>query len=153
MSKKSSSLSFGPGASSLILIFVVLSMTVLGMLSLLSARNDFNLSVRSVHVLEAQYQLNQQAEEKRAEIDRILYESRQISDTDEAYYQMILAALPEGFTAEYSDSQPFLISFSVTDGSRTLLCRFAVNPLSQSDTRAYWWRHSLTAETGEEIWN
>ena len=43
--KRKSSLSLGPGASSLILIFVVLSMSILGMLSLLTARNDLNLSL------------------------------------------------------------------------------------------------------------
>ena len=85
MSNKTSAISLGPGASSLILIFVVLSMTVLGMLSLLTARNDRNMSVRSIRVIEAQYKLNRSAEEKRAEIDEILAQCRQDSDTQEAY--------------------------------------------------------------------
>ncbi|MFQ9447246.1 MAG: hypothetical protein ACLR4A_07780 [Christensenellales bacterium] len=37
----------GPGAASLMLLVVVLSMSVLGMLALMSARSDENLSLRS----------------------------------------------------------------------------------------------------------
>ena len=55
MSRKKSSITLGPGASSLILIFVVLSLTVLGMLSLMTSRNDFRLAERSAQVTEAVY--------------------------------------------------------------------------------------------------
>ena len=41
----------GPGAASLMLLVVVLSMSVLGMLALMSARSDENLSLRSAEVL------------------------------------------------------------------------------------------------------
>ena len=37
----------GPGAASLMLLVVVLSMSVLGMLALMSARSDENLSLRT----------------------------------------------------------------------------------------------------------
>ncbi len=40
----------GPGAASLMLLVVVLSMSVLGMLALMSARSDENLSLRSAEV-------------------------------------------------------------------------------------------------------
>ena len=50
-----STVSLGPGASSLILIFVVLALSVLGMLSLLTARNDLKFSERSAQVIEAVY--------------------------------------------------------------------------------------------------
>ncbi len=46
--KKKTMISFGPGASSLILIFVVLALSILGMLSLMNSRNDIRLSERSV---------------------------------------------------------------------------------------------------------
>ena len=69
---KKSSVSLGPGAPSLILIFVALSMSVLGMLSLMSARNDLHLSERSVQVVETVYALNERAEESRRELDRML---------------------------------------------------------------------------------
>ena len=59
--KRESSISIGPGASSLILIFVMLSMCVLGMLSLMSSRNDLQLSERSSQVAEEIYTLNEKA--------------------------------------------------------------------------------------------
>lgn len=43
----------GPGAASLMLLVVVLSMSVLGMLALMSARSDENLSLRSAEVAAA----------------------------------------------------------------------------------------------------
>ena len=147
MKKRRSVLAFGPGAPSLILIFVVLSMTALGMLSLLSARNDYNLSKRSVQVVEAQYALNQQAEEYRAAIDAVLMECRASADTQEAYLDAIAENLPEG--AELEED---ILRFSVTDGSRTMRCSLLIHDLS-NPVRSSWQLHSLTAETGEEIWN
>ena len=67
-----SSIQFGPGASSLILIFVVLSMSILGMLALINGRSDFQLSRRSAQVIEAVYQLNERAELRRAELDALV---------------------------------------------------------------------------------
>ena len=45
---RKSRVSFGPGAASLILIVVILSMSVLGILALMNARNDIKLCERSV---------------------------------------------------------------------------------------------------------
>ena len=70
--RKKSSISLGPGASSLILIFVVLSMSILGMLSLMTARNDLNLSQRSAEATEMVYRLRERAEERRAAVERLL---------------------------------------------------------------------------------
>ena len=50
--KSKTSVSLGPGASSLILIFVTLSLAALGMLSLLTSRNDLRFSERSVQVIK-----------------------------------------------------------------------------------------------------
>ena len=61
--KKKSSIALGPGAPSLILIFVVLSMSVLAMLSLMTARNDLQLSRRSADVAEKVSELRERAEE------------------------------------------------------------------------------------------
>ena len=49
--RRKSNVSFGPGAASLILIVVILSMSVLGMLALMNARNDDRLSSRSIDVI------------------------------------------------------------------------------------------------------
>ena len=147
MKKRTSALSFGPGASSLILIFVVLSMTVLGMLSLLSARNDRGLSARSIQVVQAQYALNQKAEERLAEIGGLLSECHQTADSNEAYLNHIRERLPDDVTLEGNE-----LSYSVTDGTRTLRCRLYINDFSTGGTT--WLLHSLTSETGDEtIWN
>ena len=67
---KKSNIHFGPGAPSLILIFVVLSMSILGMLALINGRSDAQLSRRSAQVIEAVYRLSEQAELRRAELTR-----------------------------------------------------------------------------------
>ena len=48
--RKKGNIGMGPGAASLIMIFVMLSMSVLSMLSLMNSRNDVRLSERSAEV-------------------------------------------------------------------------------------------------------
>ena len=64
--RRKSNVSFGPGAASLILIVVILSMGVLGMLALMNARNDARLSQRSMEVVAAGFTLNDRAEREEA---------------------------------------------------------------------------------------
>ncbi|MBR6186826.1 MAG: hypothetical protein IKQ41_11265 [Clostridia bacterium] len=142
--KKKSSISLGPGASSLILIFVVLAMTVLGMLSLMNSRNDIRLSERSVQVAEAIYGLNVQAEEKRAELEALLSQKRESAQTDEAYLENVANALPEEITMEGD-----VLSWSESDGFRTLSCALKIDPLSEGG-RTRWVKYRLVAETEDE---
>ena len=145
MSNKKSSVSFGPGAASLILIFVVLAMSVLGMLSLMNSRNDLKFSERSVQVMESVYALNVQAEEKFAHVQDLLLELASSAENEEAY----TAAIEENLDADM-DFEDGVISFTVSDGFRALDCAVLVNPLD-AETRCRWLRHNLTAET-EEVW-
>ena len=94
--KRKSSISFGPGAASLILIFVVLTLSVLGMLSLMNSRSDKVLSARHASVTESVYTLNAQAEKHRAALDRILYTLRQVSQSDEEYLNSLAIVLSAG---------------------------------------------------------
>lgn len=142
---KKSSISFGPGASSLILIFVVLAMSVLGMLSLMNSRNDLRLSERSVQVTEAVYALNVQAEEKYVQLQGMLLDLASEAESEEAYRSAIEQNVPED--VEWDGN---VLSFTVTDGFRALRCGVQVNPLEE-DARCRWVRHSLIAET-EEVW-
>ena len=73
--KRKSSIALGPGAPSLILIFVTLAMSVLGMLSLMTARNDLKLSERSAEVVQAVFLLNERSEENRQMLAEMLAES------------------------------------------------------------------------------
>ena len=91
----------GPGAASLMLLVVVLSMSVLGMLALMSARSDENLSLRSEEV------------------------ARQAAQSDGEYLARIEAALDENMTL--TDRT---VSWEETnDEGRTLACAVEVQPL------------------------
>ena len=93
--KKRSNISFGPGTASLILIFVVLTLSALGMLSLMNARNDRTLSVRSAGVLERVYALNAQAEKARATLDGVLWELQNSGELNEETYLGALTLLKD----------------------------------------------------------
>lgn len=143
--KKKSNISFGPGASSLILIFVVLTMSVLGMLALMNGRNDARLSDRSAQVIQAVYTLNGQAEERRAQLDALMKQTAETARTNEEYMEAIEAALPADVYLEEE-----ALCWTESDGYRMLDCALTVQPLG-SEERTAWLRHNLTAET-EEVW-
>ena len=143
---RKSRVSFGPGAASLILIVVILSMSVLGMLALMNARSDHQLSVRSIAVVEAGYSLNAAAERSLAALDAVLISCAETSDSDEAYLDTVRSSLPEGMRLE-----EHMVTWNESDGLRTLEC--AVELLPMGDAERYSWRvHRLSAVT-EEIWN
>lgn len=146
MNRKGSRVSFGPGAASLILIVVILSMSVLAILALMNARNDIKLSDRSVEVVRAGYELNEEAERRVASLDAIvaLYAGR--SQDDDEYAAAVRAFLPADMRMDDR-----VISFELTDGYRNLSCALRLNPLGDG-TRLTWVDHRLTAST-EESWN
>lgn len=150
--KKRSVVALGPGAPSLILIFVVLAMSMLGMLALMNGRNDLKLSERSVLVTQAVYELNVKAEESRAEIDDILKRERSLSQDNEQYLLRIEKTLPLEYTLEYDDIQKegsiARISWTETDGMRNLHCALSVFPMDD-EKREEWERHSLISATAE----
>ena len=76
--RRKSNVSFGPGAASLILIVVILSMGVLGMLALMNARNDAQLSRSSIEVVAAGYALNDRAERSVAKLDAVLARQKRL---------------------------------------------------------------------------
>lgn len=141
---RKSAVSLGPGASSLILIFVVLAMAVLSMLSLMTARNDLKFSERSAAVIESVYQLNETAEERHAEVDRLLTICAAEAASEDDYLSAIEEVLPEDM--EYWEGE---IAWSESDGVRMLDLGLQVMPLD-ADVRTVWSRHNLMAETGDE---
>ena len=54
----------GPGAASLILIIVVLSLCMIAMLTQIAAKNDYNLCARSADMVQRVYELNAQSEQR-----------------------------------------------------------------------------------------
>ena len=139
---RKSHISMGPGAASLILIFVMLSASVLAMLTMMNSRNDRFLSERSARVAEAVYALNAKAEESRAELSGFLI-GKQLSDTTEMPDNRFLA---EGDT----------ITWTEADGSRTLSLRVQLTADSDGTIQKLSWvSHRLTADIGnvEEEWD
>ena len=145
MSRKSR-ISFGPGAASLILIVVILSMSVLGILSLMNARNDHRLITRSVEVVQAGMVLNNQAELALANLDVIAVKCGQMAEDDAAYELAVRSNLPAGMLMNGRT-----IFWEESDGYRTLACAVELLPLSGTE-RLRWQTHRLTAVT-EDVWN
>ena len=115
----------GPGAASLMLLVVVLSMSVLGMLALMSARSDENLSLRSEEVARQVAELNVSAEQSLARLDAVLAQAAQAAQSDGEYLARIEAALDENMTL--TDRT---VSWEETnDEGRTLACAVELEPL------------------------
>ena len=146
--RRKSNVSFGPGAASLILIVVILSMSVLGMLALMNARNDAQLSRRSIEVVAAGYELNDKAERGVAELDAVLARCAASTFSDEAYLAAVRGNLPDGMLMDQEDR---IISWELSDGLRTLSCAVEVLPQGENE-RFRWHEHWLTAVT-EDVWN
>lgn len=132
----------GPGAASMLLISVILSMCVLGVLSLLNARNDHQLSRRSVQVACETAQLNADAQASLALLDAALLASSGSYDT---------LSLPEGMVLEDD-----VISWEeVTPDGRTLYC--AVRVPGEGSQRYEWVCHRMSTQTedlgDDEEWN
>ena len=141
-----SRISFGPGAASLILIVVILSMSVLGILALMNARSDSRLSRRSVQVVQAGCRLNAEAERQLAKLDAIAAHYAAVAEDEDAYALAVRTYLPADMEMEDR-----LIRWSLTDGYRTLDCEVELMPLGGAE-RLAWVNHRLTAIT-EDAWN
>ena len=146
--RRKSNVSFGPGAASLILIVVILSMGVLGMLALMNARNDAKLSSRSIEVVAAGFSLNDQAERGLAELDAVLVRYAAATYSDEAYLVAVRSNLPDGMQM---DEDGRIVTWELSDGLRTLTCAVEVLPQGEAE-RLSWREHRLTAIT-EDVWN
>ena len=141
-----SRISFGPGAASIILILVILSMSILAILSLISAKGEIQLADRSVEVIRSVCALNTKAEEMAAEIDGIVAAARESGQTEEEILRSVGEQLPAG--VQLSENT---VSWNETDGKRQLSCALEITGSSGSD-RLVWKEHRLTAIT-EDAWN
>lgn len=81
----------GLGAPSLLLVIVVVSMSVLGLLAIMSARNDAQLSRRSQTYTLAEYDRAAQAETHLAQLDALLVQCTGAAD----YYAAVKQLLPD----------------------------------------------------------
>ena len=86
----------GPGAPSLLLVVVVIAMSVLGLLALMSARSDAQLTRRSLEYTVAEYERAAQAERSLAQLDGVLAACAGEAD----YLAAVSRRLPEGMTLD-----------------------------------------------------
>ena len=137
----------GPGAPSLILIFVVTSMAVLGTLSLMTSRNDLRLSMRYVEVTEAVYALMERGEETRAQLDALLEQCRSEASGAQDWYEVIEKALPA-----HIHLREDRLEWQEEAASRSLDCAVRILPFEE-ENRTVWIRHDLTTEMEDNSWN
>lgn len=139
----------GPGATSLILVAVVLCMSALGVLGLVNSRNDVRLSERSIAVAESVSMLYDQAERTLASLDALVcaWQAGGLGEEELRVY------LPEGVVLE----DGAIRWQENNDRGQTLQCAVRMNEANKLP-RLIWSEHRIVTETGayglEEIgWN
>ncbi len=143
---KNRKIAMGPGAASLILIVVTLSLCVLTMLTLISARNDENLSLRSTRMIEQVYTLFARSEQEMARLDEVLIQARKDSDSWESYLEAVEKNLPDGMTLAEDR-----ISWNDPLDNRYLECVIRLLPF-EDEKRMTWEIHRLIVEEPEDDW-
>ena len=112
----------GPGAASLMLLVVVLSMSALGMLAMMSARSDESLSLRSQDVARQVAELNVSAEQSLARLDAVLADAARTAQGEADYLARVEAALAEEPEAGMTLLGRTGSSTETNDEGRTLRC-------------------------------
>ena len=142
----------GPGAASLMLIVVVLSMSVLGLLAMMNARGDNRLSMRSVEVAQEAYGLSSAAECSLAELDAVLVDCAAQAENDKEWIALVRKALPDGMTITGRRVE----WIEKNDEGRMLVCAVELEELG-SPQRTRWTEHTLHTqlddmEPQEDTW-
>lgn len=95
----------GLGAASLIMILLVLCLVLMGVLSLMSARSDLNLSRRHTELAAGYAQASAQAQQALAELDALLAQARAESENDAQYAEACLGiAQAAGASVEWMNA-------------------------------------------------
>lgn len=134
----------GPGAASLLLVIVVVSMSVLGLLALMSARSDEKLMQRNRDFVTAEYETSARAERSLAQLDGLLADCARAASTDAAYLAQVAQALPEGM--EMSGRMVFWTEVSAL--GRGLHCAVEIEELGAQPR--FSWREHLFVAHGED---
>ena len=139
-------IALGPGAASLILIVVVLSLCMLAMLAQIGSRNDYSLASRSAQMITRVYELHDQSEHRMAELDAILARCQKDAQDPEGYLALVEENLPEDMTLTED-----IVSWTEPLDNRTLTCAIKVNE-PDAETRYEWVSHKLYVVVPEEDW-
>ena len=144
MSKRKVAL--GPGAASLILIVVVLSLCMMAMLTQIGSRNDYNLCTRSAEMVQRVYELNAQSEQKLAELDALLVTAQKEAADMDTYLEKVEELLPEDMTMDEDK-----ITWTEPLENRNLECIVQLLQPGEKQ-RTKWISHKLLVEEPEDDW-
>jgi hypothetical protein len=136
----------GPGAASLILIVVVLSLAMLAMLAQIGSRNDVSLAKRSAEMITRVYELHDQSERRYAELDAVLVRCRKEASDMEAYLALVEKNLPEGMEIDED-----VVSWEEPLDNRTMNCAVKILDVGSAE-RATWVNYKLKVVEPEEDW-
>ena len=139
-------IALGPGAASLILIVVVLSLCMLAMLTQIAAKNDYNLCTRSAEMVQKVYELNAQSEQNFAKLDSVLVSARKEATDMQAYLDKVKELLPEGMALDEER-----VTWTEPLDNRNLECIVQLLPIEDTQ-RAKWISHKLAVEEPEDDW-
>ena len=140
-------IALGPGAASLILIVVVLSLCMLAMLTQIASRNDFSLASRSAEMITRVYELSDRSERRLAELDAVLVRCRKEAGEDqEAYLALVEENLPDGMTLEEG-----VVSWTEPLDNRTMNCEVQLAGPGEMP-RAQWTNYRLKVDEPEDDW-
>lgn len=109
----------GIGASSILMIFIILCLTTLGVLSFASSRADLSLTSRRVAQSEAYYRGIADSQALIADVDSALYAARQAAGDDEEAYIASLAAIAD--ISEFISVKESVITLKVPVGDKQRL--------------------------------
>ena len=136
----------GPGAASLILIVVVLSLCMMAMLTQIGARNDYNLCSRSAEMVQRVYELNAQSEQKLAELDALLVTAQKEASDMDSYLEKVGEILPDEMTLDEDR-----ITWTEPLDNRNLECVVQLLPPGERQ-RTKWISHKLMVDEPEDDW-
>ncbi len=128
----------GPGAASILMVIVVVSMAILGLLALSEAQNEARLSEKNAAFVKEKAQTEAEAEKTLMQLDEILVSARKNTDNNDEYFEYINSVLPDGMTMEDN-----LISW--TEGgqsAKSLLVTLRILPM-ESPVRFEWIRRQM----------
>lgn len=123
MTQKKQEYRVGVGASSLLMILVVLCLATLAILSYLSAATDEKFTLREVEMAEGAYAAEARAQEALAALDGLLLDETNGADA-EALSEALSGA---GFDAEAEAGDALRLSFDA-GADRALVVRVRVRP-------------------------
>ena len=130
-------ITIGPGAPSLLLVVVVVTMSILGLLALMSARSDMRLAQRSLEYTQAEYEHAAAAQRSLARLDGVLISCM----GEEDYFAAVECLLPEGMYME----EHVVRWTEAGEKGRSLCCAVEVLDRGQKD-RFRWVEHQFVPE-------